>query len=140
MGVPSGEIIGRPMVARACGCLKEFQQYAVDRYQAQRLAKFQKTRCAECAAKLAEEQKKAAASVPTKGEALRQLPAGSQMSMTRKPDGNWTGKLTANGKTVEAVSDGPPGLAIALARAWLAGGTPKAPVVPVKPAAATAKA
>ena len=54
MGVPSGEIIARPMVARACGCLCEFQHYAVDKYRAQRLAKFQKTRCPECVAKLVE--------------------------------------------------------------------------------------
>ena len=45
MAVPSGEIVARPMVARACGCLCEFQHYAVDKYRAQRLAKFQKTRC-----------------------------------------------------------------------------------------------
>ena len=52
MGVPTGEIVARPMVARACGCLREFQHYAVDKYRAQRLAKFQKTRCEVCVAKL----------------------------------------------------------------------------------------
>ena len=42
MGLPpKGEIVARPMVVRACGCLQEFQHYAVDKYRAQRLAKFQ---------------------------------------------------------------------------------------------------
>jgi hypothetical protein len=84
MGVPTGEVIARPMVARACGCLREFQHYAVDRYRAQRLAKFQKTRCEECVAKLNEEQRQAAAAVPKKGEAFRLLPAGAQFALTRQ--------------------------------------------------------
>ena len=60
MGVPSGEIVERPLVARACGCLREFQHYAVDKYRAQRLAKFQASRCPACVQKLQEEQKRAA--------------------------------------------------------------------------------
>src|SRR5947208_13968569 len=102
MGVPTGEIVARPMVARACGCLREFQHYAVDKYRAQRLAKFQKTRCEVCVAKLNEEQKQAAASLPKKGEAFLMLPTGTQMTMTRRPDGAWAGKLTGEGTTVEA--------------------------------------
>jgi hypothetical protein len=53
MTEPSGKIVGRPMVVRACVHQQEFQHYAVDKYRAQRLVKFQRTRCAECAAKLA---------------------------------------------------------------------------------------
>ena len=120
MGVPSGEIVARPMVARACGCLREFQHYAVDKYRAQRLAKFQKTRCEVCVAKLNEEQRQAAASLPKKGEAFQLLPPGTQVSMARQPDGSWTGKLTAQGTTVEAVADGPQGLCVSLARLWVA--------------------
>ena len=60
MANPSGEIVARPMVVRACGHQQEFQHYAVDKYRAQRLAKFQKTRCATCVAKLNEEQRQAA--------------------------------------------------------------------------------
>ena len=108
MGQPSGEVIARPMVARACGCLREFQHYAVDKYRAQRLAKFQKTRCEVCVAKLNDEQKQAAANIPKKGEAFKQLPNGSLMTITRRPDGTWTGTLTAEGKTVEADGEGPP--------------------------------
>jgi len=119
MAVPSGEIVARPMVARACGCLCEFQHYAVDKYRAQRLAKFQKTRCAECVAKMNEEHKKAAAEIPKKGEAIQMLPLGTQIAMTRKPDGTWIGKLTADGATVEGTGVGPQGLTIALARLWL---------------------
>jgi len=52
----SGTTVARPLVAWACGCKQEFQRYAVDKYRAQRLAKFQKTRCAECVARLNEEQ------------------------------------------------------------------------------------
>src|ERR1700738_2025271 len=102
MSEPSGEIVARPMVTRACGCLREFQHYAVDKYRAQRLAKFQKTRCEVCVAKLNEEQKKAAANIPKKGEAFKQLPNGAQMIINRRDDGTWTGTLTADGKTVEA--------------------------------------
>lgn len=120
MGVPSGEVIARPMVARACGCLKEFQHYAVDKYRAQRLAKFQKTRCEDCVAKFNEEQRKAAAALPKKGEAFQLLPAGAQMTMTRRPDGSWAGVLSAGGVKVEAVADGPQGLSVSLARQWVA--------------------
>ncbi len=119
MSTPSGEIIARPMVARACGCLQEFQHFAVDKYRAQRLAKFQKTRCSTCVAKLNEEQKKAAASLPKKGEALQLLPIGTKISMLRRPDGSWAGTLVAEGTTVEAIADGPQGLSVSLARQWV---------------------
>jgi hypothetical protein len=136
MAVPSGEIVARPMVARACGCLCEFQHYAVDKYRAQRLAKFQKTRCAECVAKLNEEHKKAAADIPKKGEAIQMLPLGTQIAMSRKPDGTWVGKLAAGGSTVEATGVGPQGLTIALARLWLAAAGVKTPAQPqTKPTA-----
>ena len=135
MGQPSGEVVARPMVARACGCLREFQYYAVDKYRAQRLAKFQKTRCEVCVAKLNEEQRQAAANIPKKGEAFKQLPNGTQMTITCRDDGTWTGTLTADGKSVEADGDGPHGVSLALARAWLAA-VGKAPPPPaVKPAA-----
>jgi hypothetical protein len=119
MGQPSGEVIARPMVARACGCMREFQHYAVDKYRAQRLAKFQKTRCEECVAKLNEQQRLAAANIPKKGEAFKQLPNGTQMTIQCRDDGTWTGTLTAEGKTVQADGEGPQGVALALARVWL---------------------
>src|SRR6059036_1628056 len=97
----SGRIVARPMVARACGHKQEFQHYAVDKYRAQRLAKFQRTRCAECTAKLVEEQKRAAEAMPKKGEALQSLPPGTQLSLTRRPDGSWAGTLAADGTAVE---------------------------------------
>src|SRR5882762_9779501 len=71
MTEPSGKIVARPMVVRACGHQQEFQYYTVDKYRAQRLAKFQKTRCAECAAKLVEEQRRAAEALPKRGELLK---------------------------------------------------------------------
>jgi hypothetical protein len=142
MGQPSGEVVARPMVARACGCLREFQYYAVDKYRAQRLAKFQKTRCEVCVAKLNEEQKQAAANVPKKGEAFKQLPPGTQMAIRCRDDGTWTGSITAEGATAEADGEGPQGVALALARAWLtatgkavpAGPAPAAGTTPPKPA------
>lgn len=118
MGVPSGEIVARPMIARACGCIQEFQHYAVDKYREQRKAKFQKTRCPTCVAKLVEEQRKAA-TLPKKGEAFKAIPTGTQISMTRKADGTWSGTLTGDGTKVDAVGEGPQGLALALARFWL---------------------
>jgi len=122
MGLPpKGEIVARPMVARACGCVQEFQHYAVDKYRAQRLAKFQKTRCPACAAKLAEEQRQAAP-LP-KGEALRQLPHGTLVSLTIQPDGSWAGTLAAGGVSVETAAmagAGPLAIVVALARLWLA--------------------
>ena len=119
MAIPSGEIVARPLVARACGCLKEFQHYAVDKYRAQRLAKFQKTRCEDCVAKLNEEQKRAAAELPKKGEAFQLLPPGAQISMTRKPDGSWAGSLAAEGVAVQATGDSPQGVVVTLARQWV---------------------
>ncbi len=128
MAEPTGKIVARPMIARACGCLQEFQHYAVDKYRAQRLAKFQKTRCSACVEKLNLEQKRAAEAMPTKGEALQALPHGTQIAMTRGPDGIWTGTLTADGMKVQATSDGPQGLSVTLARQWVAAhGTPPKP-------------
>src|SRR5437764_670618 len=101
MTEPSGKIVARPMVTRACGHQQEFQHYAVDKYRAQRLAKFQRTRCAECVAKLQAEQHRAAEAMPTRSEALKLLPAGTQVSLTRQADGSWAGTLTANGTTAE---------------------------------------
>jgi hypothetical protein len=135
MGVPTGQIVARPMIARACGCLQEFQEYAVDRYRAQRLAKFKSTRCTTCVEKLNEEQRLAAAALPKKGEALQLLPVGTKVTVTRKPDGTWGGTLTADGVTVEATSDGLQGVTIALARIWATKRPAKA-----APAAAPAKA
>jgi hypothetical protein len=112
------------MVPRACGCLQEFQHFAVDKYRAQRLAKFQKTRCSTCVTKLNEEQKKAAAALPKKGEAFQLLPLGTKVTMTRRPDGSWAGTLTADGRTVEAIADGPQGLSVSLARLWVSNTKP----------------
>src|SRR5262245_61118877 len=109
MAIPTGEIVARPMVARACGCLKEFQHYAVDRYRAQRLAKFQKTRCPECVAKYEEEQRQAAAALPNKGEMFHLLPANAQFVMNKRPDGKWSGKLVVSDVTIEALADAPQG-------------------------------
>jgi len=118
------------MVARACGCLKEFQHYEVDKYRAQRLAKFQKTRCAECVAKLDEERHRAAAALPKKGEALQALPRGTQITLTRRPDGCWAGTLSGGGTSVEtagAAGAGPLAVVTILARLWLpaSGAAPK---------------
>ena len=122
MTEPSGKIVARPMVVRACGHQQEFQHYAVDKYRAQRLAKFQQTRCSECAAKLVEEQQRAAEAVLKKGEALKSLPPGTQLSLTRQPDGSWAGTLSAAGTTVEVAGvagAGPQSVIIALARLWI---------------------
>jgi hypothetical protein len=122
MTEPSGKIVARPMVTRACGHQQEFQHYTVDKYRAQRLAKFQQTRCAECAAKLVEEQQKAAQALPNKGEALKSLPPGTQASLARQPDGSWSGTLSAAGKTVQAAGvagAGPQSVLVALARLWV---------------------
>jgi hypothetical protein len=123
MTEPSGKIVARPMVVRACGHQQEFQHYAVDKYRAQRLAKFQKTRCADCAAKLVEEQQRAAEAVPKRGEALQSLPPGTQVSLTRQPDGSWAGTLAAAGKSVQTAGiagAGPQSVVVALARLWVA--------------------
>jgi hypothetical protein len=121
MSLPTSKIVARPMVARACGHKQEFQHYEVDKYRAQRLAKFQQTRCADCVAKLNEEQQRMAEAVPKKGEALKSLPAGTQVSLTRQPDGLWIGTLAGGGTTVDAVGAegaGPQSVVVALARLW----------------------
>jgi hypothetical protein len=121
MGLPpTGKIVARPMVQRACGCMCEFQHYAVDKYRAQRLAKFQQSRCPACVAKLVEEQKRNAP-MP-KAEAMKQLPAGTQVTLTLQPDGSWAGALAAGGRTVEMPGTGnagPQAVVVALARLWV---------------------
>jgi hypothetical protein len=117
MGLPpTGEIVARPMLPRACGCVQEFQHYKVDKYRAQRQAKFQRTRCPACVAKLSEEQR-----VLPKGEALKLLPEGTQIALTLNRGGVWAGTLTASGKTVAATGTenaGPQSVIVALARQW----------------------
>ena len=88
------------MLPRACGCVAEFQVYAVDKYRAERQAKFQSTRCPACVAKLVARQ----AAVPRKQEAFGLLPAGTQMTLTRLPDGTWAGGLAADGTEVRAAA------------------------------------
>ena len=118
MTEPSGKIVARPMVTRACGHQQEFQHYEKDKFRAQRLAKFQKTRCADCVAKLNEEQQ--AAQIP-KAEALKLLPPKTHVTLTLQPDGTWTGTLTASGTEVETiglVGTGPQAVVVQLARLW----------------------
>ena len=117
MTEPSGKIVARPMVTRSCGHQQEFQHYEVDKYRPQRLAKFQRTRCADCVAKLNEEQRLA---LP-KAEALKLLPPGTQVALTLRPDGSWTGRLTVGGtlvETVGVVGAGPQAVVGALAQLW----------------------
>jgi hypothetical protein len=120
MGLPpKGEVVARPMLTRACGCQQEFQVYAVDKYRAQRQAKFEQTRCPACVAKLQEEQRQGA-HLP-KGEALKLLPPGTQVALTLGPDGAWAGTLTAEGATVELAGlagAGPQAVIGALAQRW----------------------
>ena len=119
MTEPSGKIVARPMVTRSCGHQQEFQHYEVDKYRPQRLAKFQKTRCADCVAKLNEEQRRATP-LP-KAEAIKLLPPGTQVTLTLRPDGSWTGRLTVGGTQVEAagvVGAGPQAVVGALAQLW----------------------
>jgi hypothetical protein len=121
MGIPTGKIIGRPMLARACGRLCEFQLFERDRFQAQRRAAFVGSRCPACVAESQAEQKRLAALVPTKGEALRSLPVDTQVTMTRTSATAWAGTLTAEGRTVKGAGDSPTGLTITLARSGMSG-------------------
>jgi len=117
---PSGKIIARPMLVRACGCEQEFQHYEVDKFRAQRQAKFQSTRCPACVAKLVEEQQRAA---PPSKEALKMLPVGAEVTLQLQAENVWVGKMTAKGVTVETVGQngaGPQAVVAALARLWLA--------------------
>jgi hypothetical protein len=116
------------MVTRSCGHKQEFQHYEVDKYRAQRLAKFQSSRCADCVLKLNEEQRKAAPLA--KAAAIKLLPPGSQLSLTQRADGSWAGTLAAGGKQVEAaegVGAGPQALIGTLAQRWLAATGTKEP-------------
>lgn len=120
MAEPTGKIVERVQVPRACGCVCEFQHYAVDKYRAQRLAKFQGSRCPACVTKLQEEEKLALG--PSKADALKALPVGAQVALTITAAGTWKGTLTAAGKKVEAESPagaGPQAVVVALARRWL---------------------
>jgi hypothetical protein len=122
MGLPpTGKIVARPMLVRACGCTQEFQVYETDRYRQQRQAKFQSTRCPACAAKVAAEQNRKGGA-PAKPDVLKLLPAGAQVMLTVDANGNWSGKLTAEGKTVALPTQpgfGPQAVIAALARLHL---------------------
>jgi hypothetical protein len=126
MGVPSGEIVARPMVPRACGCVCEFQHYSRDKYRAERLAKFQQTRCPACVAKIEEERRREVAARPGKAEAVAALPSGTRIEITRRPDGIWAGTLTGAGTAVEAVADAPGPLPATLAQLWAVARRPAA--------------
>src|SRR5262245_62509602 len=117
MAVPSGRIVERPMLARACGCVREFQVYEVDRFRAQRQAKFQSTRCPECAARYVASQR--ATLPPKKGEAFAALPAGAEIILTRQADGSWAGTLSAAGTEVTAEAVNPQTLTAGLAQLWV---------------------
>jgi hypothetical protein len=135
MGLPpSGKIVARPMLTRACGHVQEFQHYQVDKYRAQRQAKFVSTRCADCVAQLQQVQR-GAAPLP-KGEAMRLLPSGTQVSLTLQEDGSWRGVLNAGGETVElagAPGAGPQSVVVALARLWITATTRAAPAEDMPP-------
>jgi hypothetical protein len=123
MAEPKGKIVARPMVVRACGHEQEFQHYEVDKFRAQRLAKFQQTRCATCVAKQIEEEQRQAAAMPSKAEVIKRLPAATQVTLLRQEDGSWSGTLSANGMTVNAAGiagAGPESVIVAMARLWLA--------------------
>jgi hypothetical protein len=113
MTPPSGAIIARPMIKRACGCIGEFQHYEVDKYRTQRQAKFEATRCPACAAKQIASQR-----VPSKTEAMTSLPTGATFVLVRMEDGSWAGKLMAEGATVEAAMTSTQSLVVALAQQW----------------------
>lgn len=130
MGLPTGKIIARPMVARACGCMCEFQHFEKDRFREQRLAQFQKTRCPACVQKHNEEQAKVAAQLPKKGEAFALLPTGARFTLTRQADGNWAGTLEGDGLKVEGTDATAQGLTVTLARLWVATGRSKGEASP----------
>ena len=113
MTPPSGAILAKPMLKRACGCVQEFQYYEVDKYRAQRQAKFESTRCPACAAKLIESQR-----IPSKGEALSLLPTGAKFTLERADDATWTGELTGHGVTVSAKDAAPQAIIGTLAQQW----------------------
>jgi hypothetical protein len=132
MGAPSGAVISRPMVTRACGCVQEFQFYAVDRYRAERMAKFQQTRCPACVAKLEEERR--LVGLPKKSEAFKSLPTGANIAIQLLADGSWSGKLTADGESIDATEPtaGPQSLMLTLTRLWLTAHRSKNPPTEVK--------
>ena len=77
----------------------------------------------DCVAKLVAEEQRAAAAVPKKGELIKLLPPGTQLSLTRQPDGSWTGQLAAAGKSVAATGvaeAGPQSVIVMMARLWAA--------------------
>jgi hypothetical protein len=128
MGMPTGEIVARPIVARACGCRCEFQHFARDRYRDQRLAKFRSTRCPPCAARADADRQREVAERPARMEAVRRLPAGALLTAVKRSDGGWEGTLAAGGATVRATAGGLDELTGALARAWqVAGGSASLP-------------
>jgi hypothetical protein len=98
---PTCEIVARVRLPRACGCLQAFRHCMVDKYRARRQAIFQSNRYPACVAKLVEQAQKALP--PRKGEVLKQLPPGTQVTLRRGADGAWSGSLSADGTAVDVV-------------------------------------
>ena len=105
MGVPTGEVIARPMMPRACGCLCEFQHYAVDK-TAQRLAKFQSTRCPECVAK-SEAEQRARPPRCRQGEAIQSSRSARRSRTDPAAERLLDGDLARRGTTVDGTGDDP---------------------------------
>ena len=120
---------GQCWSARAAAC--KSSSTTPWKYRAQRQAKFQRTRCPTCVAKLVEQQR-IASTLPKKGEAFKQLPADTVITLQRRPDATWTGTLVAGGKTVEATGEGPQGVTVTLARMWALNANSPAPASPKK--------
>jgi hypothetical protein len=56
-------------------------------------------------------------------EALKRLPTGTEVTLTRQADGSWAGSMTIEGVVVETTGPagaGPQAVVAALARLWLA--------------------
>ena len=88
MGMPTGEIVERPLVTRR-GCVREIRVLRGGQLRAAGQVLGDPVR--GVVADLAEEQRRAAAALPKKGEACRQLPARARVTTTRQPDGRWSG-------------------------------------------------
>lgn len=119
-------IISTEQIARACGCVEEFELRDPDPWRKERLVKFRTGRCKACGKK-ANDENNAAQGGGTqghgkrvkKGQEPKLLPAGTQIVLTRQEDGSWVGVLVASSVKVQGRSAGLMGLGSSLARKWL---------------------
>lgn len=120
-----GKVVFREQLIRSCGHQEAFAWFENDPYRKERREKFLAGRCPSCSLKAQREhearQQMGATSGKKvkKGQEVKRLPADATFTLSRLPDGSWSGSLCAGEVTVSGTMGGVMGLVSKLARKYL---------------------